>query len=221
MNITGQVQSGVPAFRKALADYAKQSRRDLGTILFRKGNDFRIKLVRGFKRVKAKRIPGQARKLRYAILPTHAVDEATLARIRTTARSKKDAKRSLSSLRKRAQKEIKARRRSTAYLAAAFVAKGWRGGQGLDTELTVKQEGRLKKLISRFRLRTRPGTRNPSVRITSTAEGAAEIGESRGIIRQAEQEAALDIQTFLARRQGARAARILKKRFSPRRGFAA
>jgi hypothetical protein len=174
------VNNGLNEFQRALQDYTRYNRRELGPLLEARARRVQFELFRQFK----------------SIAPTkekiNAEAEARGYRIRR--REGEDGRKvSL-------KKELALRRKSIGFLSISFLIRAWkaqREGQNAAFSARSRKQAEIGKTV----LHTAKGTSRPQVRIMSFLEGVVVQNRRRALVDKALKLQAADMRTYVARKQ--------------------
>ena len=167
-------------FQKALLEYTRYNRRELGALIENRARRLQWELYRRFRDIAPTKekidrdVADQGFKIKRAIGP--------------------DGKRLT------VKQELARRRRSIRWLSVSFFQRQWRAApQGQATAFAAVS--RRKHEIGRAIIRTAKGETRPRVRILSFLEGAAIQARQRGIVDRALQSERADMRGYVARKQ--------------------
>ncbi len=187
------MSGGLEAFQKALRDYTRYNRRELGPLIENRARRVQWDLYRRFREI--------------APTPEKINKEAEARGFEIRRRIGKDGKH-LS-----VKQELALRRRSTGWLSISFLLRTWRaqreGQTGVFSALS-----RTRREVGKAIIRTAKGQRRPSVRIVSLLEGAAIQARQRGIVNRVLQSQTADMRSYIARKQQERIQKTIAKSFT-------
>lgn len=177
------------AFNRALAEYVKYNKRELGVIIESKSQWIKKEIYKEFRDIAptADQISSEAEKRGY----------------RTRRRYEGGVRVSF-------DREIKARRSSIKYLSVSFMLFQWRKKRE-GQNITVDQRNRRNRQIGKVIDRTARGIRRPSVEIISYLEGALKVNRERAIISRVLAKETLEMKNYVIQKQREAQARTIAK----------
>lgn len=181
------------AFNRALSEYVRYNRRELGPLIESRGRAIRFELYRQFRAIapdKA-RIESEAAARGFAIFRRKGKDGKTL----TT------------------KQELAARKRSIGWLSLSWLYRQWRSrreGQSGNFPAKSRRGATIGKAI----VRTAKGLRSPKVELVSQLEGAARQNVQRSLVSKAMQAQTADMRRYIARKQQERLAHLVRSQLS-------
>lgn len=178
------------AFNKALGDYARYNRRELGPLIESRAKRMRFELFRQYR----------------AIAPSkEKIEQEAAARGYAIKRRKGKGGKALS-----VKQEIAARKRSIGWLSRSWIFQGWRSARdGQDAAFIARAKSR--QSIGRALVRTAKGLRAPKVTLTSFLEGAVIQNRRRALVGKAMQAQVADMRRYVARKQQAQFLTLFSK----------
>jgi hypothetical protein len=178
------------AFNKALGDYARYNRRELGPLIESRAKRMRFELYRQFK----------------AIAPTkERIEQEAAGRNYAIRRRKGKSGKTLT-----VKQEIAARKRSIGWLSASWIFREWKSKRDGQSGF-FKSVSRAKSAIGAAIVRTAKGQRRPSVRLTSYLSGVMIQNQRRSLVNKAMQAQVADMRGYIARKQREQFMNLVKK----------
>jgi hypothetical protein len=174
------VSQDLEAFTRALQEYTRYNRRELGPLLEARARKVQFELYRQFRSIAPtkEKINAEAEALGYRVRRRKGEDGKSVS-LKT---------------------ELTIRRKSIGWLSVSFLIREWkaqREGQNSSFSARSRKQAEIGKAV----IRTSKATTDPSVRILSFLEGTAVQNSKRSLVDKALRAQTADMQTYIARKQ--------------------
>lgn len=178
------------AFTRALEEYTRHNRRELGPLIESRAKRMRHELFRQFRAT----APSRER-----------IDQEAAARGHAIRRRKGKDGRTLT-----VRQELAARKRSIGWLSVSWIFRAWRSRRD-GQSANIVARSRSNAAIGMAIVRTAKGLRHPRVILSSYLEGAVDLNARRSLVNRALGAQVADMRRYVARKQQERFMQLVRQ----------